>query len=194
MYTSNLTAIQKMQRYDSLDHSHLRYICPKIGPEEWQCSSAWQATFTALSIWPDPERIDRATRNHDGAGDFSEWLGAMRPVRRTVFIKRNHEDFAWLESQKRTEILPGLFYLPNGCRRELDGASDRGIRVGGIGGCYGPSDYSRRSKELQGYARRHYTHDEVDRLGTSGAFDLLLTRDAPAGIRFTHHRRGPGLR
>lgn len=153
----------------------------------------WVLHVGDFGIWPDPERIDRATRNHDGAGDFSEWLGAMRPApRRTVFIKGNHEDFAWLESQKRTEVLPGLFYLRNGCRMELEGASDCGIRVGGIGGCYGPSDYSRRSKELQGYARRHYTHDEVDRLSSSGTFDLLLTHDAPAGIRFSHHRRGQG--
>lgn len=153
----------------------------------------WVLQVGDFGIWPDLERIDRATRNHDGAGDFSEWLGAMRPApRRTVFIKGNHEDFTWLGSQNRPEVLPGLFYLPNGCRMELEGASDCGIRVGGIGGCYGPSDYSRRAKELQGYARRHYTHDEVDRLCGSGTFDLLLTHDAPAGIRFSHHRRGSG--
>jgi hypothetical protein len=109
-----------------------------------------------------------------------------------VFIKGNHEDFAWLESRMSTEVLPGLVYLRNGCRMELEGASDGRIRVGGVGGCYGPSDYSRRSKELQGYARRHYTHDEVDRLSSSGTLDLLLTHDAPAGIRFPHHRRGAG--
>ena len=61
-----------------------------------------------------------------------------------------------------TEVLPGLVDLRNGCAMEFDGASDGRIRVGGIGGCYGPSDYSRASKALQGYARRHYTHDEVD--------------------------------
>lgn len=153
----------------------------------------WVLHVGDFGIWPDPEIIDRATRNHDGAGDFSEWLRAMRPApRRTVFIKGNHEDFAWLESQKRTEVLPGLFYLRNGCRMELEGASDCGIRVGGIGGCYGPSDYLRSSNELQGYARRHYTHDEVDRLGSSGTVDLLLSHDAPAGIRFSHHQRGSG--
>ena len=153
----------------------------------------WVLHVGDFGIWPDPEGIDRATRNHDGAGDFSEWLGAMRPVpRRTVFIKGNHEDFAWLESQTSAEILPGLVHLRNGCRMELEGASDGRLRVGGIGGCYGPSDYSRGSKGLQGYARRHYTLDEVDRLSTSGTLDLLLTHDAPAGIRFPHHRRGAG--
>lgn len=153
----------------------------------------WVLHVGDFGIWPDPERIDRATRNHDGAGDFSEWLNAVRPVpRRTVFIKGNHEDFAWLESRVRTEILPGLIYLRNGCRMELEGASDCRIRVGGIGGCYGTSDYSRGATELQGYARRHYTHDEVDRLSNSGTLELLLTHDAPAGIRFQHHQRGAG--
>lgn len=115
----------------------------------------------------------------------------MRRVpRQTIFIKGNHEDFAWLESQRCTEVLPGLVCLRNGCRMDLESASGYRIRVGGLGGCYGPSDYPRRSKTLQGYARRHYTHDEVERLGSSGPLDLLLTHDAPAGIRFRHHRRG----
>ena len=34
----------------------------------------WVLHVGDFGIWPDPERIDRATRNHDGAGDFSEWL------------------------------------------------------------------------------------------------------------------------
>lgn len=80
----------------------------------------WVLHVGDFGVWPDPERIDRATRNHDGAGDFSAWLAAKRPVpRRTVFIKGNHEDFAWLESQTDTEVLPGLTYLRNGCTIEL---------------------------------------------------------------------------
>jgi predicted phosphodiesterase len=151
----------------------------------------WVLHVGDFGVWPDPERIDRATRCHDGAGDFSEWLRAMRRVpRQTIFIKGNHEDFAWLESQRCTEVLPDLLYLRNGCRMNLESASGHKIRVGGLGGCYGPSDYSRASKTLQGHARRHYTHDEVERLSSSGPLDVLLTHDAPAGIRFRHHRRG----
>jgi hypothetical protein len=41
-----------------------------------------------FGIWPDPAKIDKGTRNHDGAGDFSAWLEATRVApRRTVFIK-----------------------------------------------------------------------------------------------------------
>lgn len=43
-------------------------------------------------------RVDGATHNHEGAGDFSRWLAEGRAAPRpTLFIKGNHEDFDWLE-------------------------------------------------------------------------------------------------
>ena len=116
-----------------------------------------------FGIWPDPNRIDKATRHHDGAGDFPAWIresrGASRP---TLFIKGNHEDFAWLDAQHDPEVLPGLIYLRNG--RTLDIRDQAGdiIRVGGVGGCYGPSDYRRRSDTLQGYAQT-FSHSSLAR-------------------------------
>ncbi len=75
----------------------------------------WVLHVGDFGIWPDPEKIDRGTRNHGGAGDFSKWLAAARPVPRpTVFIKGNHEDFAWLDAHNNTEVLPGLVHLRNG--------------------------------------------------------------------------------
>ena len=56
------------------------------------------------------------------------------------------------------------------------------VRVGGIGGCYSPSDYARKSKRLQGAKKAHYTHDEIAALGRD--IDILLLHDAPAGVRF----------
>ena len=65
-----------------------------------------------FGVWPDPARVDRATRDHDGAGDFPAWFAAQRPVPRlTTFLHGNHEDFAWLK--ERTEVLPGLRFLRN---------------------------------------------------------------------------------
>jgi hypothetical protein len=101
----------------------------------------------------------------------------------------NHEDFAWLDAQQGSEVLPGLIYLRNGCNLDLEGARRERVCVGGVGGCYGPSDYGRKSNTLQGYARRHYTHDEVDRLAGSQGVDIVLTHDAPAGVRFERPRR-----
>ena len=146
-----------------------------------------------FGIWPDPSRIDKATRHHDGVGDLPAWLrenrGAARP---TLLIKGNHEDFVWLDAHQDAEVLPGLTYLRNGCTVDIQAQGVGGIRVGGVGGCYGPSDYRRRSDRLQGYAKRHYTSDEIERLAVAGGVDIVLTHDAPAGVRFERHRRGTG--
>lgn len=80
---------------------------------------------------------------------------------------------------------PNLFCLRNGSTFDLDG-----IVVGGVGGCHGPSNYGRRTRDLQGYAKRHYTREDIDRLIARGRLDLLLTHDAPAGVVFPRHRRG----
>jgi len=79
----------------------------------------------------------------------------------TEFINGNHEDFVWPDAQPNAEVLPGLHYLRNGQVRGLR-AADETLRVGGIGGCFDPSDFERRSASLQGCAKSHYTRDEVD--------------------------------
>ena len=61
------------------------------------------------------------------------------------------------------------------------------IVVGGLGGCYAPSDYGRPSKRLQGYAKRHYTREEIEALAARGHVDVLLLHDAPLGVRFPNH-------
>jgi len=145
-----------------------------------------------FGIWPDPSRIDRATRRHDGAGDFQHWLTNNRAAPwPTTFIKGNHEDFDWLaerEAEDNLEILPGLRYLPNGRRIDLT-ANDVTISVGGIGGCFAAADYAKQSSQLVGRARSHYTHDEVERLRAGGSLDLVLLHDAPAGVELAKHNR-----
>jgi hypothetical protein len=60
-----------------------------------------------FGIWPDPNRIDKATRYHDGAGDFPEWIRkSQRTPCPTLFIKGNHEDFVWLDAQHDPECYP----------------------------------------------------------------------------------------
>lgn len=150
----------------------------------------WVLHVGDFGVWPDPARIDRASRSHDGAGDFASWLADGRLVpRSTVFIKGNHEDFAWLDAQRNLEVLPGLVYLRNGCTFALADGRGQTVRVGGVGGCYGPSDYARPSRRLQGYAMRHYTHDEVNRLVAASGVDIVLTHDAPAGVHFKRNGR-----
>ena len=86
-----------------------------------------------FGVWPDPARVDGATKRHDGAGDFPAWIAERRAApRRTVFIKGNHEDFVWLDAQPSSEVLPGLHYLRNGHVHELI-AGDEVLRIGGVG-------------------------------------------------------------
>jgi hypothetical protein len=35
-----------------------------------------------FGIWPDPNRVDKATRKHDGAGDFPVWFAENRAAPR----------------------------------------------------------------------------------------------------------------
>ncbi len=145
-----------------------------------------------FGVWPDANHIDKATRKHDGAGDFPTWFAEHRRApRRTIFIKGNHEDFVWLDEQSDAEVLPGLLYLKNGNRMTVESEGQM-ITVGGIGGCFGSSDYGRSSDSLQGYAKRHYTRSEIDMLIAGGRLDVLLMHDAPAGVTFERHRRGKG--
>lgn len=154
---------------------------------------AWVLHVGDFGVWPDPNRVDGATKRHDGAGDFPAWAGERRAApRRTLFIKGNHEDFVWLDAQPTSEVLPGLHYLRNGTVREI-AFGDEVLRVGGIGGCHGPSNFERPSRSLQGYQKRHYTRDEIATLGARADLDIVLTHDAPAGVVFERHRRGAGF-
>ncbi len=151
---------------------------------------AWVLHVGDFGIWPDPSRIDGATKRHDGAGDFPVWWSERRSApRRTLFIKGNHEEFVWLDDQPEAEVLPNLFYLRNGTRFNITDGDER-LTVGGLGGCFGPSDYGRRSSDLQAYRKRHYTRDEIDALIERGRVDVLLVHDAPTGVVFERHRRG----
>ncbi len=107
----------------------------------------WVLHVGDFGVWPDADRVDRATRDHEGAGDFPRWYSEKRAVpRRTIFIKGNHEDFQWLDNQTNLQILPGFFYVPNGTSIELETESGKGIlRVAGLGGCHGPSKLRERS-------------------------------------------------
>src|SRR5688572_2969191 len=90
----------------------------------------WVLHVGDFGVWPDPSRIDGATRRHDGAGDFPVWAAEGRaPPRPNLFIKGNHEDFVWLDAQPTSQVLPGPHYLRNGHVHELI-ARGEVLRVG----------------------------------------------------------------
>jgi len=153
----------------------------------------WVLHVGDFGIWPDAHRVDQATRHHDGAGDFPKWIADARVApRQTVFIKGNHEDFEWLDARPTREVHPGLHYLRNGEVFELT-AEGESLRLGGIGGCHGPSNFERPSRSLAGSSKRHYTRDEIERLSVRSDLDIVMTHDAAKGVRFPRHRRGEGF-
>jgi len=147
----------------------------------------WVLQVGDLGVWPNPFRADRATQKR-GVGDFPAWwLEHRRAPRPTLFVQGNHEDFQWLDTQPTRQIIGNLHWLPNGETFDLGG-----LVVGGVGGCYGKRDYQRPTGILQGRQRRHYTREQIDRLLTNHNVDVLLTHDAPAGVRFPEHRYRDG--
>lgn len=134
-----------------------------------------------LGVWPDAKQIDKATVRHNGPGEFPAWFkrGAQMP-RPTVFVAGNHEDFEFLTRRGTGEVLPGLTFLAWGdvITFEANGGS---LRIGGVGGCYGPSDFEK--ERLTGRRRRHYAESDLDKLADNAdaGIDVLLLHDAPAG-------------
>lgn len=161
--------------------------------EELAVRFDWVLHVGDFGIWPDANKVDRATLRHDGAGDFPRWLHEQKSApKKTLFIKGNHEDFDWLAAQRDSEVLPNLHYLRNGHVFEITAGGDT-LGVAGIGGCYGPSNYQRASASLYGSARRHYARDEIEKLFTVGGIDVIMTHDAPAGVRFERALRQGGF-
>ena len=135
----------------------------------------WVLQVGDFGVWPDPSRVDKPTRKHKSEGDFAQLLahGTTMP-RPTLFIKGNHEDFDWLDAQPDIEVLPGLYYHRNGYATCVRSPQEMLI-VGGIGGCYSHSDYTK------GRQKRHYTVRDVAKQFLSPC-DILLTHEAPAGV------------
>ena len=136
-----------------------------------------------LGVWPDPSHLDRATAKHDQPGEFEQWLREQRPVPRpTIFIAGNHEDFTFLGRLKTGTIVANLTFLAWGDTITVD-VGGWGLRIAGVGGCYGPTDYHLR--HVSGRQRRHYTEAELRRVAdeakAGSRIDILLMHDAPAG-------------
>jgi hypothetical protein len=133
-----------------------------------------------FGVWPDPSHLDEATRKHGDSGGFRKLLDRGMVPRRTLFIAGNHEDFDYLQALPRREVLAGLEFLPWGEVVTIEHQGER-LRVGGVGGCFGPSDY--RKERLTGWTRRHYTRADLQRLeeGARGGLDVLLLHEPPGG-------------
>lgn len=137
-----------------------------------------------FGIWPDPDKVDAATRKRNQVGDFPAWLEQGRNMPRALyFIAGNHEDFDYLQGRRRDELLPGLHFIPWGSVVEIP-TSQGPLRVGGVGGCYSPSSFELAN--LHGKRRKHYSKAYLDQLEHIAGeldrpLDVLMFHDAPQG-------------
>jgi hypothetical protein len=149
-----------------------------------ELSPHWIVCAGDFGIWPDPERMDRASRQH-AVKDFSKhYVGMGEPLNiSTLTVAGVHDDNKWLahrQSVNNTEILNNVHWLAQGYRTTI-GWGDI-IRVTGVGRAYSEATYSGESGKR---SHRHYTRRDIERACSSGPTDLLVLYE---------HLDEPGLR
>lgn len=146
-----------------------------------------------LAIFPDPARLDRATRRHSERnpavlGFSREFLTphpevAERLARTScplIFVRGNHEDHAWLDALEKRSAQPmfsvdayqRMYYLKSGVPYTFTCGAET-ISLLGIGRIGRPAN-SHRSKP---HYIQSYEQERLARLGEH-TIDLLLTHDA----------------
>lgn len=134
-------------------------------------------------------------------GDYPDYvLGEMVAPKKTLVIRGNHEDQEYLMQRERKhqtdnpddyltkpiEMVPNMFYLPDGHIWDLDG-----VKFGALGGNFSIRtfenwdywDEARHKKMRYGEKRRlnHFTRDRWEALARE-KMDVMLFHDAPTGM------------
>lgn len=171
--------------------------------QEWQERTGiaidWIFQVGDFGIFPHEDRLDATSRKHAekhgysikiAIGDFPAVLaGEMEVPIPTYFIRGNHEDQEFLLNLHRkrkdyhlrhpVEVVPNLFYVPDGCIFKLGD-----VEIAGWGGCWGAKTWEMEywsSSRLSSPRRlNHMTRDIFERL-LRERFDILVTHDAPTG-------------
>jgi Icc-related predicted phosphoesterase len=123
-----------------------------------------------FGIYPVPDRQEPEKVVQYGPGDYSQLAAEnwSAPIP-THFCKGNNEDFEALEKP----LLPGLHYVPDGSVRTFGNT-----RVAFLGGAWSPKTFDGRQIKA-----KHFTREALERLFDE-EFDLLVTHEAPGGLRF----------
>ena len=144
---------------------------------------------------------ERGDRIRAVCGDYPEYvLGELVAPKKTLVIRGNHEDQEYLMSREKQlqaehpddyltraiEMVPNMFYLPDGHVIEIDG-----VKFGALGGNFSSKtfvawdywDPHREKRVRYGEKRRlnHFTRDRWELLARS-EMDVLLLHDAPTGM------------
>ena len=133
------------------------------------------------------EKMDKATRRHEGLGDFVDYYSGRKKFPIPVhFVKGNHEDFDILEEIKSGKI-KNLQYMENGQVYEI-----AGMRFGALGGNYSKVRFSRERRQIRGGRRKHFNYQDIDDLLKCRDMDAIIAHDCPTGIGFKSKFGGEG--
>jgi hypothetical protein len=114
--------------------------------------------------------------------EFPQYLSGEKVFSKPViFIKGNHEGFAYLKQLERDhknanliELATNLTYMPNGKMTEF-----MGVRIAAIGGNFSPAYFTKEVKESEDPLRfRHFRVSDFNALRQKRNVDILLTHDA----------------
>lgn len=171
------------------------YLNPLFDSAE-DMGANWIVSVGDFGIWPDPQRMDRASRAHAGTEFARLYVGQdTRTIKVPVLtISGVHDDNRWLNerrSMNNTEILSNVHWLAQGYRTTI-GFEGLPVRVTGLGRAYSEATYNEQYGKK---SHRHYTRRDVERACSSGPTDLLVLYehlDAP-GIRNVVYATRPKL-
>ena len=124
----------------------------------------------------DESRMDRATRKHEGIGDFIDYFDGKKKFPKPVyFIHGNHDDFDVIDEIKYDPV-DNLTYLENGKVYEI-----AGFRIGAVGGNYSEVRFPlpKEHPKLQGKRRKHFNHQDISSFLGQYRIDIFVTHDAP---------------
>lgn len=147
----------------------------------------WIVSGGDFGIFPDPQRMDRASRAHAGT-EFSERYSGKNPAIINIpvlTVAGVHDDNRWLthrQSVNNTEILNNVHWLAQGYRTVIGFDEAAGLRVTGLGRAYSEATYGGNFNKK---SHRHYTRSDVERACSSGPTELLVLYE---------HLDAPGLR
>lgn len=144
----------------------------------------WIVCAGDFGVWPDPARMDRASKKHAGKDFARAYIGGIiLPPIPTLVVSGVHDDNEWLKRRQdanNTEILSNVHWLAQGFKTTI--GFDVSLRVTGLGKAHSPETYS-GSFGTRSY--RHYTRADIERACASGPTDLLVLYE---------HIDAPGLR
>ena len=148
----------------------------------------WVLQTGNFGVWPDPKRMDRASRKHVDS-DFHEFIGKGVP-RPTVFVPGKHEDHRWLRykaSYGGMEIIRGLHLLLNGYSTVI-GDETTQLSIVGLGKSYSPAVYNHQKAMPYNKKLSHYTRNDVALAQSHDRADILLTHEARKDVMIGPHK------